>query len=560
MSVRIAVYSRKSVWTGKGESIENQVEMCRQYIESRIEGGKEAEVFIYEDEGFSGKNLDRPQFQKLLADSKKQKFNYIVCYRLDRISRSVGDFAPLVEDLIARGIGLVCIKEQFDTATPMGKAMMYVASVFAQLERETIAERVRDNMMLLARSGRWLGGTPPTGFLSERVGEAVLEGKVKTSCKLKPNPAEIGVVRLMFQKYLELRSLTGVSKFLIQKGIRNRSLAPYSVPGIKDILRNPVYCIADRDARDYFISSGSDVCFPETECSETRGLLSYNKRSYSRKTVSRLDKSQWIIAVGRHRGIVCGADWVKVQRLLKEKAEHNPQKPPQSFNGYSLLSGQIFCAKCGSRMFAKKRSNSDLLFDYICGSKLRSGNLCRCQNLGGQQADGLVCDYLLGFAHGDTGILDLLDDLQRKFQNGDSQAPVQFLDALIEKTCREMDSLVAALVSAGASEPLVRRVSARMEQLNAELDRMEEEKKRLEAAQNSGKPSLAELSAALANFPDCFAQMTIHEKRDFVRLFVEKLVWDGMDLHIYLYGDPPRGAGEITKQKVSVSREWHSQR
>ena len=79
--MRIAVYSRKSVWTGKGESIENQVEMCRQYIESRIEGGKEAEVFIYEDEGFSGKNLDRPQFQKLLADSKKQKFNYIVCYR-----------------------------------------------------------------------------------------------------------------------------------------------------------------------------------------------------------------------------------------------------------------------------------------------------------------------------------------------------------------------------------------------------------------------------------------------------------------------------------------------
>lgn len=87
---KVFIYSRKSVWTGKGKSIENQVEMCRQYIANRIDGGKDAEIVIYEDEGFSGKNLDRPQFQKMLADSKRQKPDYIVCYRLDRISRSVG--------------------------------------------------------------------------------------------------------------------------------------------------------------------------------------------------------------------------------------------------------------------------------------------------------------------------------------------------------------------------------------------------------------------------------------------------------------------------------------
>ena len=164
--MRIFIYSRKSVYSGKGESIENQVEMCRQYIEAYIDGGKNAEISVYEDEGFSGKTLERPQFQKMLEDTKKQKVDYLVCYRLDRISRSVGDFAPLAEDLMSREIRFICIREQFDTSTPMGRAMMYIASVFAQLERETIAQRVRDNMFMLARTGRWLGGTPPTGFSS----------------------------------------------------------------------------------------------------------------------------------------------------------------------------------------------------------------------------------------------------------------------------------------------------------------------------------------------------------------------------------------------------------
>ena len=119
---------------------------------------------VYEDEGFSGKNLERPEFRRLMRDLEAGRGACLVCYRLDRVSRNVGDFARLIETLNARGVDFVCIREQFDTATPMGKAMLYIASVFAQLERETIAQRVRDNMLLLARTGRWLGGTPPTGY------------------------------------------------------------------------------------------------------------------------------------------------------------------------------------------------------------------------------------------------------------------------------------------------------------------------------------------------------------------------------------------------------------
>ena len=147
--MKFKIYSRKSVFTGKGESIENQVEMCRDYIFANFPGSEECDITVYEDEGFSGKNLDRPQFQRMMRDIKRDKPDCLVCYRLDRISRNVGDFAALIEELGRRGVAFVCIREKFDTGTPMGKAMMYIASVFAQLERETIAERVRDNMLML---------------------------------------------------------------------------------------------------------------------------------------------------------------------------------------------------------------------------------------------------------------------------------------------------------------------------------------------------------------------------------------------------------------------------
>jgi DNA invertase Pin-like site-specific DNA recombinase len=119
---------------------------------------------VYEDEGFSGGNLERPQFRMMMRDAQKKNFAAIVVYRLDRISRNIGDFAKLIEELNTLKIAFVSIKEQFDTSSPMGRAMMYISSVFSQLERETIAERIRDNMHELSKTGRWLGGTTPTGM------------------------------------------------------------------------------------------------------------------------------------------------------------------------------------------------------------------------------------------------------------------------------------------------------------------------------------------------------------------------------------------------------------
>ena len=134
----IAIYSRKSKFTGKGESIGNQIELCKEYIRAHYGDDALEHLVVYEDEGFSGGNLNRPDFKKMMAAAKERKFKAIIVYRLDRISRNISDFSSLIEELARLDVAFVSIKEQFDTGSPMGRAMMYIASVFSQLERETI--------------------------------------------------------------------------------------------------------------------------------------------------------------------------------------------------------------------------------------------------------------------------------------------------------------------------------------------------------------------------------------------------------------------------------------
>ena len=261
----IAIYSRKSKFTGKGESIGNQVELCKEYV--RVHYGDTAvdKVAVYEDEGFSGGNLNRPDFKIMMDAAKKRKFKAIIVYRLDRISRNISDFASLIEELARLDISFVSIKEQFDTSTPMGRAMMYIASVFSQLERETIAERIRDNMHELAKTGRWLGGTTPTGYASESVKSITVDGKTKKACKLKLLPDEAEIIYKIFDLYEQYDSLTMTETELLRQGIKTKTGRSFTRFSIKFILQNPVYLIADKDAYQYFVDNEAELFSPESD-------------------------------------------------------------------------------------------------------------------------------------------------------------------------------------------------------------------------------------------------------------------------------------------------------
>lgn len=153
-----AIYARQSRWTRRtASSIQGQIDLCRREV------GKDIQV--YQDKGFSGKNTNRPDFQRMMADVEKGLVQKIVVYRLDRFSRSLADFSRLWEVLQRHGVEFVSVNERFDTSTPMGRAMLSIIMVFAQLEREDPpAERVRDNYYQRVKLGSWPGGPAPYGF------------------------------------------------------------------------------------------------------------------------------------------------------------------------------------------------------------------------------------------------------------------------------------------------------------------------------------------------------------------------------------------------------------
>ena len=329
---KIAIYSRKSRFTGKGESVENQIEMCRSYISTRLPELADREITVYEDEGFSGSNLNRPQFQQMMADASAGKISTILVYRLDRISRNTADFTSLIRDLEDKGIDFVSIREQFDTTTPAGRAMMYMSSVFSQLERETIAERIRDNMHQLARTGRWLGGVPPTGYASQPAHTVDAFRRKHRISHLIVIPQEADDVYTIYSAFLATGSLTGTAALLHQQRLLTKNGRPYSRYTIKAILKNPVYASADQDTLAYFQSRGALVASPP-ECFDGIGsIMAYNKtlqragRAHKQNPVS-----QWIIAVGNHQSLISGRDWVTVQNIFERNKRRTPEDSPVSF-------------------------------------------------------------------------------------------------------------------------------------------------------------------------------------------------------------------------------------
>ena len=342
----IAVYSRKSKFTGKGESIGNQVELSREYIRTHYGDAYAESMVVYEDEGFSGGNLNRPDFKQMMKAAHEHKFKAIVVYRLDRISRNVSDFSTLIEELSRLDIAFVSIREQFDTGTPMGRAMMYIASVFSQLERETIAERIRDNMHELAKTGRWLGGITPTGYTSESVKRITVDGKSKKACKLKLVPEEADTIRLIYKIFQESDSLSYTEAELMKRGIKTKNGKYHTRFSIKSILQNPVYAIADDEVYNYLINVDADLFSEKSAFDGVHGLMVYNRTDQDKGSSSRyLPPEEWIVSVGEHPGIIPGREWIRIQESLQRNKSKAYRKPRSN---EALLTGLLFC-HCGRR-------------------------------------------------------------------------------------------------------------------------------------------------------------------------------------------------------------------
>ncbi len=231
--VRVAGYARCSTEEQSARTdfntLDNQKGLIGQHVALKEATGEPWKLAgFYVDDGFSGKNMERPELRRLMVDIQSGCIDVVVVYKLDRITRSLSDFFEMDRMLEANGCSLVSINENLDTSTPMGKAMRNIMIIFAELERETNSERVRDKMMAEARQGRFLGGNIPYGLRVENRKYLIV-------------PEEAKVVRLMFEKYTETRSVSRVRDSIMGLGYRNRRGGKFTSQAIEKILGNVRY-------------------------------------------------------------------------------------------------------------------------------------------------------------------------------------------------------------------------------------------------------------------------------------------------------------------------------
>ncbi|GAM96856.1 site-specific recombinase [alpha proteobacterium U9-1i] len=194
---RCVVYSRTSTEEGLGQefnSLDAQAEACEAYIKSQVGEGWRLTQTAYEDGGYSGGSMDRPAFQRLLADVKAKRVDIVVVYKVDRLTRSLADFAKIMEVLDAASASFVSVTQSFNTTTSMGRLTLNVLLSFAQFEREVTGERIRDKLAASKAKGMWMGGKPPFGY--EAAGRT-----------LAINEAEAERVRMIFKRFVQLGSV-----------------------------------------------------------------------------------------------------------------------------------------------------------------------------------------------------------------------------------------------------------------------------------------------------------------------------------------------------------------
>lgn len=377
----IGIYARKSVYRDNSDSVQVQIKSCKDYAKI-IYPDTEIEFMVYDqDEGFSGKNTNRPAFQRLLSDVRNNRLDVVMVYKLDRISRSVKDFSDTYELLQAHHTAFLSVKETFDTSTPIGRTVMYILAAFAQLERENTSERVSDSMMALGSTGKWTGGTLPFGMTSIRK----IAGDKEHSFLIVDNE-RIGVVKTIYELYLSGRSISGIERYFRDNGIRTETGKFFSTSKLHSILSNPVYCSNDLEAYYYFQEKG--YCLPEKEQFDgTRGLIGYGRTKQS----SKMAKTEtWAISVGIHKPVIPAAEWIKCQERFGQNKMFRDNKYE-----IGILKGILRC-QCGARIDVRTYHKNGRLFSYYYCSKMhRQGkSACATGYVKVQQIDDLFIQKL----------------------------------------------------------------------------------------------------------------------------------------------------------------------
>jgi site-specific DNA recombinase len=322
-TVRCAIYTRKSSEEGLEQefnSLQAQREACEAFINSQRHEGWVCLPAGYDDGGFSGATMDRPALQRLLADITGGRVDIVVVYKIDRLTRSLADFAKIVEILDARGASFVSVTQQFNTTTSMGRLTLNVLLSFAQFEREVIGERIRDKIAASKKKGMWMGGVPPLGYRVE-------------DSKLVIVDSEAEIVRFIFRRYAELGSVRLLRGELDARSIPSklRTSASGRISGGKPFARGALYLMLQN--RIY------------------RGEIVHNEQSY----------------LGEHEPIIDQPLWDAVEAQLASNAAQRNEGGKTRLA--SLLAGMLFDGD-GNRMTPSHAGKKGTRYRYYVSGSL----------------------------------------------------------------------------------------------------------------------------------------------------------------------------------------------
>lgn len=512
---KIAIYTRKSKFTGKGESIENQIKKCQDFIQFKFDvDPANAEIFI--DEGFSGKNENRPRYQEMINKVKNKEIDSIIIYQLNRLGRNARDIHNTMQMCEDIGAIIYSATEGFDSSTSFGRAIIGILASLAQLEREQLGERVTDNMYTLAKMGRWLGGQSPLGFNGTREYYIDADGKERSITKLSQNAEELKLIKAIYKKYLEEKSLSQVSKWSLTNNFKGKNGGNLDKSAINNILQNPVYVKSDEDVFQYLLDNGYEVCGTPNG----NGLLRYGK------------DTQNIAAVAKHKGIINSSDWIEVQKILKA----NTDKAPSIGKSKSaLLTGLLKCS-CGYNMqmrYGPKRKDGTKTHYYVCSMKINSGgSRCQNKNINGPEFEEKLIQYLKDYNI--TIIKKQLESILSKSKEIETKDSIESIQSDIDNLNKSINNLMDNLKQT-TNSTIVKRILSEIESIESNIKDLENKKAELlndESQIAFSQSDILNVVNTLKIFNETYDTLSFDQKKKYLNELLDSIIYDGTKIHI----------------------------
>lgn len=523
--MRFFTYGRKSVYSDHSDSIDNQFRMNRDFCEAKFTGQIDSWQ-QFSDEDFTGATTDRPDLKDMLLRIRAGECDVLVVYQLDRLSRDVRDFANIYATLEEHHVNFVSIKENIDTDTPIGKAMMYITATFAQLERETIANRVADNMTGLARKGYWVGGNPPVGYVRQRI---VSGGRRHVT--LVPDPENVLYVRWVFNTFLDNHfSLQNMETYFRKQGIRTRAGNFFSTTQIYAILTNPFYVEAAPEVYDYFAAKGCqmDEGSPREKWKGTCAVAVYGRTTERNKKHEKQPPEKWLVCLGKHQPLLSAKTWLAAQDRLSKNVFDRTMK-----YDVPLLKGVLRC-RCGSLMQVsrKKKIDGSVSSWYYCNRRMRQGkDVCSMPQIKTDKLDKKVLEIFRTIDADPTLIRKYVKEApaQNKRNAADLSRQITACEAKIGR----MTAAIALAEESSAQKYLVAEIE-RLDLERAALKRewflaVAEEREKEARFQDASRKAV-EISRLLKNF----GQFSASEKNAIIRHLIRGCTWNGEELFLSL--------------------------